>query len=57
MKLMGKREESKRRNARMKMKAMMVMSLAVFAATAAEDCVKSATVPRMSVKVSVEGIL
>ena len=41
----------------MKMKAMMVMSLAVFAATAAEDCVKSATVPRMSVKVSVEGIL
>ena len=29
----------------MKMKAMMVMSLAVFAATAAEDCVKSATVP------------
>ena len=29
----------------MKTKAMMVMSLAVFAATAAEDCVKSATVP------------
>ena len=29
----------------MKLKAMMVVSLAVFAATAAEDCVKSATVP------------
>ena len=29
----------------MKMKAMMVVSLAVFAATAAEDCVKSVTVP------------
>ncbi len=29
----------------MKMKAMMVMSLVVFAATAAEDCVKSVTVP------------
>ena len=29
----------------MKLKAMMVMSLAVFASTAAEDCVKSETVP------------
>ena len=29
----------------MKVKALMVMSLAVFAATAAEDCVKSVTVP------------
>ena len=29
----------------MKMKVMMVMSLAVFAATAAEDCAKFVTVP------------